>query len=68
VDQAGEEVVGALVREDPDATLQELVERYVQRGGRTMSLMTMWWTLRRMGYTRKKRHWYRANASAMRQA
>jgi transposase len=68
VDAQGEERLAALVRESPDATLRQLVEGYVQRGGRTMSVMTMWFTLRRMGYTRKKRRLCRANATAMRRA
>ena len=45
------ERLAALVREDPDATLEQLK----QRGGFQCSLKTLWYALDRLGLTRKKK-------------
>ena len=65
VDAAGCAQLRNWIRARPDSTLAELTERYAAYSGRRISVMTMWFTLHRMGYTRKKRRWCRASGSAM---
>ena len=46
--------VDQLVREQPDATLEELCEAVDERMGIRVSIATMWLTLKRMGLSLKK--------------
>jgi transposase len=52
-----------IVREQPDATLEELREALVERGGPPVSGTTMWRQLNRMGLTLKKKRSVPRNAT-----
>ena len=54
LDAQGLEVVTALVKADPDATLDELIERVAERHGVRVSNPTMSRVLTRLGLPRKK--------------
>ena len=55
VDEAGRERIRALVVEQPDATLEELTERYNARATVTISEATMGREVRALDLTRKKK-------------
>jgi transposase len=54
VDEAGEQVVRALVEQQPDLTDAELAERYRERTGKKASTSAVHRAVHRMGLTRKK--------------
>jgi transposase len=54
--------VVAQLRADPDATLAQHCERWAVTQGQVVSVSTMWRTIRRTGWTLKKRHWVPASA------
>jgi transposase len=55
--------VGYLVREQPDATLEELCEAIDEQKGVKVSVATMWATLKRMGLPLKKSHFTQMSAT-----
>ena len=58
------DALAAHVREHQDATLAELCAWIAAEFGVSVSLGTMWTTLRRLGLTLKKSAWKRANEPA----
>lgn len=55
-DTAAQELVALMLREQPDATLEELCAQLRQRRGVRVSVSTMSRLLRRLGLPRKKNH------------
>ena len=55
LDEAGEEVLRALVAEQPDAFCRELADRLLERAGVKLDEDTVGKALRRLGLTRKKK-------------
>lgn len=55
IDAAGEVAVLELLEEDPELTILELTERFIERTGRPTSTSSMSRALQRMRITRKKR-------------
>jgi transposase len=56
--------VHKLLQERSDARLADYCQMWERRSGITVSPATMSRALRRAGYTRKKRHWQRANKTS----
>ena len=55
IDAAGEELLRSMLKEEPDLTLEELVDRPHERSSCRTSASSVGRTLERMGITRKKR-------------
>lgn len=63
IGQAEEVPLRQLVQATPDATLNELRERYAEKTGLYVSETTMWRALVRMGFTFKKNSFTQSNAT-----
>lgn len=53
------------LRATPDATLHELCQTWEQTHGAQVSISAMWRTIKRVGWTRKKRLWVPASATKL---
>jgi transposase len=58
-----EAIVLARLQAAPDATVLEHCAWWAEQSGQQLSEATMWRTLRRLGWTHKKRHWQPANVT-----
>lgn len=56
VDETGQHSLRAWLKESPDLTLHELMAKYLEAVGVTVSKSAMSRTLQHLGLTRKKRH------------
>lgn len=56
--------VDPLLEANPDATLDDLCQQWATLAGVRVSVATMSRVVRRVGWTRKKRHWVRVNATS----
>jgi transposase len=49
---------------DPDATLEQQCVTWAETEGHVVSIATMWRTIRRLGWTYKKKRWVPPNATS----
>jgi transposase len=61
-----EAIVLARLQTAPDATVLEHCAWWAEQSGQQLSEATMWRTLRRLGWTHKKRHWQPASVTKRR--
>ena len=61
-----EGILRARLQAAPDATVLEHCAWWAQNQGQELSEATMWRTIRRLGWTHKKRRWQPANATRRR--
>jgi transposase len=56
LDDRSKSLISDLVRDQPDATLEELCDEVAEQTGIRVSIATMWLTLKRIGLPLKKSH------------
>ncbi len=66
IGRAQEAILLARLQAAPDATVLAHCAWWAEHSGQQLREATMWRTLRRLGWTHKKRHWQPANATRKR--